>query len=119
MSFRSVFLLGVVSCATVLPSGDAPGVKPVLLPQETHLGELQQLSFGGENAEAYWSFDGRSLSLQARKDGEGCDRIYTLALDNPVPKQLSSGKGATTCSHFMPGGDEVIYASTHLGAYKR
>ncbi len=115
MSFRSVVLLGVVSCATVPATGEAPGPKPVLLPEETHLSELTQLSFGGENAEAYWSFDGRSLSLQARKDSEGCDRIYTLALDNPVPKLLSSGKGATTCAHYLPGGDEVIYASTHLG----
>lgn len=110
---RSLLLLSLVSCATVPSSAEAP--EPKRLPEETHFSSLRQLSFGGENAEAYWSFDGRQLSLQARHDGEGCDRIYTMAIETPVPKLLSSGQGATTCAHFMPSGDDVIYASTHLG----
>ncbi len=111
---RSILFLSVVSCATVPATSESPA-PPTLLTEESHLSGLKQLSFGGENAEAYWSFDGRSLSLQARHEGEGCDRIYTLGLDQPGPKLLSSGKGATTCSHYMPGNNEVIYASTHLG----
>jgi Tol biopolymer transport system component len=79
------------------------------------------LTFGGENAEAYWSFDGNQLSLQARGPGEGCDRIYTMDLRRlseqlrPTLIPVSSGQGATTCSYFLPGDREVIYASTHLG----
>ena len=88
-----------------------------LLPDETpHLEDLHQLTFGGENAEAYWSFDGQQLSLQARHEGQGCDRIYRLAVlprpGTPVP--ISSGQGATTCAHFLPDGS-LLYSSTHLG----
>jgi Tol biopolymer transport system component len=83
---------------------------------ETHLAELRQLTFGGENAEAYWSFDGKQLVFQARSPGESCDRIWRLPLQEPLrPLPVSSGKGATTCAYFLPGDEDVIYASTHLG----
>jgi len=80
---------------------------------EPHLSDLKQLTFGGENAEAYWSFDGKQLSLQAHR-GEGCDQIYRLT-PGAAPTRVSNGKGATTCSYFLPGDQELIYASTHLG----
>ena len=80
---------------------------------EPHLRNLRQLTFGGENAEAYWSFDGKQLIMQAHQ-GEGCDQIYRLA-PGSSPVRISNGKGATTCSYFLPGDTEVIYASTHLG----
>src|SRR6266404_1714440 len=66
-------------------------------------------------AEAYWSFDGRQLSFQARGPGQSCDRIYRMpvAEPRPTPIPISSGQGATTCAHFLPSGD-LIYASTHL-----
>lgn len=83
---------------------------------ETHLAELRQLTFGGENAEAYWSFDGKELVFQARSPGENCDRIWRLPLHEPLrPVPVSSGKGATTCAYYLPGNEDVIYASTHLG----
>lgn len=81
--------------------------------KEPHLRELRQLTFGGENAEAYWSFDGTQLILQAHQ-GEGCDQIYRLT-PGGSPVQVSTGEGATTCAYFLPGDREVIYASTHLG----
>ncbi len=94
---------------------------PVTAPQETHLGELVQLTFGGENAEAYWSFDGTRVSLQRRGVTESCDRIASMQLFDhgtllatPVVTPISSGKGATTCSHYLKGDTEVLYASTHL-----
>ncbi len=114
----------LLSCATPSGTGPAPAPEaaapPTLLPalpEEVHLGQLRQMTFGGENAEAYWSFDGKQLSLQARHEGEGCDKIYRLEVDapNPKPVLVSSGQGATTCAHFLPGNQEVIYASTHLG----
>ncbi|HRF55042.1 MAG TPA: hypothetical protein PK027_11370, partial [Aquimonas sp.] len=91
------------------------------LPEEVHLGELTQLTFGGENAEAYWSFDGQKVILQRRAEGMGCDQIYTLDIfrDGKVVTDqafspVSSGQGATTCSYFLPGDQEVLFASTHL-----
>jgi Tol biopolymer transport system component len=80
---------------------------------EPHLKDIKQLTFGGENAEAYWSFDGQQLIMQAHQ-GEGCDQIYRMQ-PGSAPVRVSNGKGSTTCSYFLPGNQEVIYASTHLG----
>ncbi len=85
-------------------------------PGEVHLADLRQLSFGGENAEAYWSFDGKELVFQARGPSESCDRIWRLPLQEPLrPVPVSSGQGATTCAYFLPGNQDLLYASTHLG----
>ncbi len=91
--------------------------------QEKHLKNIRQLTFGGDNAEAYWSFDDKKLVFQAKNEawGASCDQIYYLdpyskAISKSfMPKLLSTGKGRTTCSYFMPGDQSVIYASTHLG----
>ncbi|HKO89924.1 MAG TPA: hypothetical protein VJU61_02160, partial [Polyangiaceae bacterium] len=75
-----------------------------------------QLTQGGENAEAYWSFDSTKLIYQAH-EGDGCDQIYVRSALDPAskPQLVSTGKGATTCAYFLPGDKEIIYASTHLG----
>lgn len=85
-------------------------------PEETHLADVRQLTHGGENAEAYWSFDGQQLIYQAH-EGEGCDQIYTLDVTQPnaTPRMVSTGGGATTCAYFLPGNQEIVYSSTHLG----
>lgn len=117
--------LVVLSACATTPDAvpEAPRPPPaVRLPEETHFTELHQLTFGGENAEAYWSFDGTRVSLQRRAADEGCDRIYTMRLfENgqrvaaPTMTRVSSGKGATTCAHYLAGDQELVYASTHLG----
>jgi Tol biopolymer transport system component len=91
---------------------ESPPIPP--LPGEVHFTSLRRLTFGGENAEAYWSFSGRELVLQAKRDGAKCDRIYRLSLAEPSPAlvPVSSGKGATTCSYFMPGDKQIIFSST-------
>ena len=115
-------LLLAVACTVTPPKtqGAAPKAEPKAATgraDEPHLGELRQLTFGGENAEAYWAWDARSLILQARVGGAGCDRIYQLpvAPGQHQLTQLSNGKGATTCSYLLPGNQEFIYASTQLG----
>jgi Tol biopolymer transport system component len=85
-----------------------------LLPQERHLSNLKQLTFGGENAEAYFSFDGQHLSFQSSKD-RGCDQIFTMRIDGSEQKMVSNGEGRTTCAHYTPDGKSIVYASTHLG----
>jgi Tol biopolymer transport system component len=101
----------------LLIGGCAASQKPALPPRpdEPHLADVRRLTQGGQNAEAYWSFDGSQLSFQARREGEQCDRILRMRLDGATPVQVSSGKGATTCAYFLPGNEELIYASTHLG----
>lgn len=90
--------------------------------KEIHLKNIKQLTFGGDNAEAYWSFDGKKLVFQAKnpKWNAPCDQIYVMDIDEDlskgnIPQLVSTGLGRTTCSYFMPGDSTIIYASTHLG----
>ena len=83
-------------------------------PGETHLRNIRQLTFGGENAEAYWAFDGSALIYQSRKPGAGCDQIYVMDLETEESRMASTGDGRTTCSYFYPSGDRILYSSTHL-----
>lgn len=87
----------------------------LLLKDEKHLRNLKQLTFGGENAEAYFSADGKQLIFQSTRDGRGCDQIYTMNVDGSNVKMISNGDGRTTCSYFYPGAKRVLYSSTHLG----
>ena len=87
---------------------------------EKHFTSLKQLTFGGDNAEAYFSFDNSKLVFQAsNKDWKAeCDQIFYMPIDRDTtysPPMLSTGKGRTTCSYFMPGDSTVLYASTHAG----
>jgi Tol biopolymer transport system component len=94
-----------------------------LLPgqNEKHLRNIRQLTFGGDNAEAYWSFDGKQLTFQSNNPAWGlqCDQIFTAKLsqfgDSSFRANLiSTGDGRTTCSYFMPDNKHVLFASTHL-----
>ena len=100
----------------------AQSISNVLIyPQEKHLKNVKQLTFGGDNAEAYFSFDNKKITFQATNKawGDSCDQIYTSELSRSNMKQskpalISTGTGRTTCSYFMPGDSTIIYASTHL-----
>jgi len=89
---------------------------------EPHLSNIKQLTFGGDNAEAYFSFDNRFLTLQITNPAwkVPCDQIYLIDLTKETSKaellRLSNGKGRTTCSYFLPGNKEVLFASTHATA---
>ena len=85
------------------------------LPAEKHLRNLKQLTFGGENAEAYFSSDGKQLIFQSTREGHDCDQIYTMNIDGSNAKMISTGSGRTTCSYFFPNGKQILYSSTHLG----
>jgi TolB protein len=85
------------------------------LPQEKHLRNVKQLTFGGENAEAYFSADGKKLIFQSTRDGHECDQIYEMNIDGSDVKLVSTGDGRTTCSYFFPNGKRILYSSTHLG----
>ncbi|MGE5236462.1 MAG: TolB family protein [Acidobacteriota bacterium] len=83
-------------------------------PRERHLANLRQLTDGGENAEAYFSFDGRRLIFQSTRPPFACDQIFTVDLSGRGPRLLSTGRGRCTCSYFFPDGRHYLYASTHL-----
>lgn len=85
-----------------------------------HLKNIRQLTFGGDNAEAYWSPDGSMLTFQTNnpKWGLKCDQIYAMdvakSAEHPEyqPLPISGGKGRTTCSYFLPDNKHVLFAST-------
>src|SRR3954466_9211215 len=82
--------------------------------REIHLRNVRQLTFGGQNAEAYWSFDGKKIIFQFKSDRPGdADQVYTMNADGSGKKLVSTGKGRCTCAYFLPGGKEIIFSSTH------
>ena len=88
---------------------------PLAVSGETRLKNIKQLSFGGENAEAYFSSDSKRLIFQSKRDDLACDQIFTMNVDGSNVRMISNGEGRTTCSYFLKGGKKVIYASTHGG----
>ena len=114
-----LLLLITFSCASFLGHAQADTLH---YPEETHFKNIQQLTFGGDNAEAYLSYDGKQIVFQRTdpKDGLPCDQIFI----GKVPKKgepfrykmISTGKGRTTCAFFTKDNKHVIYASTHEGA---
>ena len=105
------------STSNILPSDT------IQFPGEKHFANVQQLTFGGDNAEAYFSFDGKYLIYQRKNEKEGieCDQIWmgkipTRPGEKFQSKLVSTGTGRTTCSFFYPDGKTIIYGSTHLGS---
>src|SRR5579884_3687178 len=89
---------------------------PLLLGAPAHaqrLENLKQLTFGGQNAEAYWSPDGKRLIFQSTRDGRSCDQQYIMNADGSNVHMVSTGKGVTTCGYFLGDNKHIIYASTH------
>lgn len=89
---------------------------------EVHLRNIKQLTFGGNNAEAYWSFNNKQLIFQsdwAEINPQGCDQIFIMNADGSflndsvTYRLVSTGKGRTTCSYFLKDGKKIVYASTH------
>ena len=89
------------------------GENSLLYPEEKHLKNIRQLSFGGDNAEAYWSFDDKQLVFQSNfKDwGVGCDQMFLMnatdTFESSIPPMISTGKGRTTCAYFLPDNKNI------------
>lgn len=131
MKIKFIFLLlfsFLISCKTAkkqtaydAKSGATKIINVLHYPQEKHLKNIKQLTFGGDNAEAYWSSDSKKLTFQAtNKDwGLQCDQIFTINInedlsEGQIPQMVSTGEGRTTCSYFLPGDSTIVYSSTHL-----
>ena len=75
--------------------------------------QIRQLTFGGENAEAYWSLDGQWITFQSTRDGRTCDQQYVMRSDGSALRRVSNGLGKTTCGWFLPGTSRLLFASSH------
>jgi TolB protein len=110
-------LLALSIAAVVLQTKTASTqTNNLALPQEKHLRNVRQLTFGGENAEAYFSADGQKLIFQSTREGHQCDQMYTMNSDGSDLRMVSTGDGRTTCGYFFPNGKRILYSSTHLGS---
>ena len=112
---------GIIAQYKIPVYGGTINTDTILFPGESHFAKVQQLTFGGDNAEAYFSFDGQNLIFQKTntKEGIACDQIWmgkipTGAGEEFKPKLVSTGTGRTTCAYFFPDGKHILYGSTHL-----
>ncbi len=104
------------SAATLSGCAPTPDQSTTLLapePGERHLRNIRQLTFGGNNAEAYFSPDGRRLIFQRQERADsGCDQQYVMNVDGSALRRVSNGLGRTTCGYFYDGGRRILYSST-------
>jgi Tol biopolymer transport system component len=107
--------LAAPQAATALDaSASRSAQKELRAPNEfRHFASLTQLTFGGQNAEAYFSADDQRLIFQSTRPPYECDQIFTMSVDGSDVKLVSTGKGKTTCAYYFPDGKRILFASTH------
>jgi TolB protein len=108
-----ILIIGMPACTRPAPDQAATAVARATEPGESRLANLRQLTFGGQNAEAYFSPDGKQLVFQrTESDSAGCDQEYIMNIDGSGLHRISNGLGRTTCGYFYDGGARVLYSST-------
>ncbi|MEX0719863.1 MAG: hypothetical protein WD059_04285 [Balneolaceae bacterium] len=123
MKLLTAFFLAIIafSCtSTPEKTPYNPEADTLKYEQEVHLQNVKQLTFGGDNAEAYWNYDNSKLIFQSNNPGWGveCDQIFYMDVDSSKdqdfePQMISTGEGRTTCAYFLPGDSVFVYSSTH------
>ena len=108
---KSSILSVLLICITF--TAIAQDADPLRHPDEKHLRNIRQLTSGGTNAEAYFSFDFKQFVFQSTREPYGCDQIFVMNTDGSGQQLVSTGKGVTTCGYFMPDGKRIVFASTH------
>ncbi len=108
---HSLFLISILNLS---PISSFAQDDSFIIEGENHLTNIRMLTDGGENAEAYLSFDETKLIYQSTVGDLQCDQIFTMKLDGNDKQMVSTGKGRTTCSYFLPDDTKIIYASTQI-----
>jgi len=107
-------MISAILLASALPMDSWPTWRAIANnPQEPHITNIRQLTFGGQNAEAYWSVDGKRIIWQSRQPGYPDEQIFTMNADGSNRKLVSTGHGRCTCSYFSPDCKHIFYSSTH------
>jgi TolB protein len=102
---------GAFACARLSPGSSVMTVAPEAA--ERHFANIRQLTNGGENAEAYFSGDGRKIIFQSTRDGRACDQQYVMNSDGSGLKRVSIGWGKTTCGFFYANDERILFGSSH------
>lgn len=110
LSYLSSVIVVMVSYSQLLFGGASDTLRHS---DEVHLRNIRQLTFGGTNAEAYFSFDEKRIIFQSTREPYKCDQIFMMKQDGSDQKLFSLGKGRTTCAYFLPGDKQIFYSSTH------
>ena len=108
--------LATVAVASSLACSHRSSVVTAMVAPETgerHLRNLRQLTHGGENAEAYFSADGRRLIFQSTRDGRACDQQFVMNVDGSGVRRVSTGTGKTTCGYFYGNDERILFGSSH------
>lgn len=106
----------LIAATMIVAAFQSPGVQDRnVSPQagESHFARIRQVTFGGENAEAYFSRDGQWLTFQSTREGRACDQQYVMRIDGSGLQRVSNGSGKTTCGWFLPDGERLFFASSH------
>jgi len=103
----SLLVLFAISASRTV-SAQTSNPPDMATPQEKHLRNVHQLTFGGQNAEAYFSADGKKLIFQSSHGDVKCDQIFVMNIDGSDQHMVSTGKGRTTCSFFYPDGKKIL-----------
>ena len=102
MQVRTLFTAALGAAVSFSAGAQARDARAPSEPGETHLTNIRQLTFGGQNAEAYWSPDGQWITLQSTLNGMACDQQYVMRADGSDVRRVSNGRGKTTCGWFIP-----------------
>ena len=115
----AIAVIAISACSTTGSSNAGAAATPaadgtLVLPGERHIRNVRQLTFGGNNAEAYFSRDGKHLIFQRQEDAQrGCDQQYVIGVDGRGLRRVSNGEGRTTCGYFFDNDRRILYSSTH------
>lgn len=117
-----VLICTLISCKNDKKSSDVTNNEKstLIFPEEKHFKSLKQITFGGDNAEAYWSFDDKQIVFQSNNKnwGVNCDQMFLMnvgeTFQETIPPMISTGFGRTTCAYFLPDNKHFVYGSTHL-----
>ncbi|MGB5553826.1 MAG: hypothetical protein WBM83_04140 [Flavobacteriaceae bacterium] len=96
------------------------GSDTLIYPEEKYFKSIRQITFGGDNAEAYWSWDDKQMIFQSNNKAWGlnCDQMFLMNIKenfkDKKPPMVSTGMGRTTCAYFLPDNKHFVYGSTHL-----